>query len=251
MRLLALALLLSAVSAGCVPMQSNDTPVSAQRLEEMSTRAHYWLYKPSYYDESREWPLVITLHGTHGWDPASWQMIEWQQLAEDKGLIVVAPELKSPQGILPVIHGLWYDDLQRDDRVVLSIMDEVCRNYKVDRNAVLLTGFSAGGYPMYNIGLRHPERFSMLIARSCNTDLEMMKSIPITAEARRLPVMVFCGKDELKPIINQSWAAFRFLRENGCKKTEHTEIPGGHLRRPELAYKFWLKYLPKQHHADQ
>jgi poly(3-hydroxybutyrate) depolymerase len=250
------ACVLAGAVGGCIPTQSQDTPVEAMRQTEPRTGAKYWLYKPSYYRADRPWPLVVTLHGTHGWDPADWQIAEWRKLAEDKGLIVIAPELSSVQGILPVVRSLWYDDLRRDEEAILACIDEACSTLSVDRSAVLLTGFSAGGYPLYYVGLRHPTRFSMLIARSCNCDADMLRSIPVTDDVRRLPVMIFCGKDEpgllgSSPISRDSWDAFRYLREQKCTKVQHTELPGGHLRRPEMAWTIWAKQLPEQYRDGQ
>ena len=63
--------------AGCPVTQSQDTPVSA-RQEKTPSGAGYWIYVPSYYSEEKTWPLVITLHGTHGWDSSTAQMKEWK-----------------------------------------------------------------------------------------------------------------------------------------------------------------------------
>ncbi len=242
--LIALAAL--SVLPGCPVTQSQDTPVSARRLA-LGGGGRYWLYVPSYYTAERDWPLVITLHGTHGWDGAKAQIKEWKSLAEEKGLIVAAPQLKSPQGITPVVRSLWYKDLAEDERAVLSLLDELESTYRIDPEAVLLTGFSAGGYPLYYIGLQNPRRFNMLIARACNSDLELFEKLSIDPEARELPIRLFWGKDDLRRIQGDSWQAFRYLREQRFFQTEYEEIKGGHLRRPELAYTLWLDSLPSRH----
>jgi len=243
--LLALALL--SVLAGCPVTQPQETPVSARHLALAGGGGKYWLYVPSYYTAEHDWPVVITLHGTHAWDSAKAQIKEWKALAEEKGFIVAAPELKSPQGIIPVIRSLWYEDLAEDERAVLSLLEELERTYRIDPKAVLLTGFSAGGYPLYYIGLRNPRRFNMLIARACNSDLELLEKLNIKPEARRLPIRLFWGKDDLWRIQKDSWQAFRYLREHGFFQAKYKEVKGGHLRRPGLAYRLWLESLPRRH----
>lgn len=245
-RLFVLLSLLATVT-GCPVTQPQYTPVAAIRLKEKSTGRGYWLYVPSNYDSHRDWPMVVTLHGTHGWDDSSDQIREWKHLAEQHGLIVAAPDLESPQGILPVIRSLWYKDLAADERTILAVIDEVSAKYHIDPNSILLTGFSAGGYPMYYTGLSNPKRFNMIIARACNSDIEMFDKIKFTDDTRALPIYIFNGKDDLKPIQDQSWAAFQYLREHKCFKTERREIKGGHLRRPELTYTIWLNKLPARH----
>ncbi|MDY6912855.1 MAG: alpha/beta hydrolase-fold protein [Planctomycetota bacterium] len=248
MRYLLFILPMVAFMAGCPVTQSQDTPVSAMHLTETQTGGKYWLYVPSYYDKERDWPLVVTLHGTYGWDGAKRQVNEWKYLAEQRGLIVASPQLRSVQGILPVIKGLWFEDLKKDERMILSVVDDVSREYNVKPGLVLLTGFSAGGYPLYYTGLRNPKRFDMLIARGCNSSLDLFEKVELTDAARDLSVLIFWGKHDLKSIRNQGWQAFRYLREHQCFRVRRKEIRGGHLRRPDVAYQQWRRRLPKRHH---
>jgi len=247
MRSAILLLPLVLTAAGCPVTQPQHTPVEFLRVEEPTTGAGYWLYVPSYYSDGRDWPLVVTLHGTFGWDSSRDQIREWKFLAEKRGLIVAAPDLRSVQGILPVVRGLWYEDLQSDEKAVLAVVEHLLRRYRIDPNAVLLTGFSAGGYPLYYVGLRNPQRFNMLIARACNSDLEMLEQIEFTAAVRKLPVAIFWGKDDLMEVRSESWQAFRYLREHGCRNVNRREVRGGHLRRPELTYALWRQHLPERH----
>ncbi|MCJ7544373.1 MAG: alpha/beta hydrolase-fold protein [Phycisphaerae bacterium] len=234
-------------TAGCPVTQPQETPVPPLRQEIQAAGVKYWLYVPSYHSTDRDWPLVVTLHGTYGWDSPRRQIDEWKHLAEERGLIVAAPDLQSAQGILPVARAVWLKDLSADEQTVLAVIDDLVERYRVDKDAVLLTGFSAGGYVMYYAGLRNPQRFDMLIARNCNCDVDMLGGIELTDAARTLPVVIFWGKDDLKRIQDQSWAAFRYLREHRCFQVEHKEIQGGHLRRPELAYRMWRERLPERH----
>jgi len=243
---IAVFVLLAGLLSGCPVTQPQDTPVPAVREVEPETGRDYRLYVPSVYDQARAWPLVVTLHGTHGWDSSNAQIKEWKALAEDEGFIVVAPSLRSVQGILPVVRGFWYDDLAADEKAVLAIIDEVSANYNIDSESVLLTGFSAGGYPLYYIGLRNPHRFNALIARACNSHVDIFERIELTDEARKVPLEIFWGKDDLKPLRDQSWAAFRYLREHGFRKAQKQETKGGHFRRPEMAHRLWQKHLPKR-----
>jgi predicted peptidase len=171
-------------------------------------------------------------------------------LGEKEGFIVVAPDLKSTQGILPKIRDVWIRDMQRDDRIILAVRDEVCRQYNIDRRRILLTGFSSGGYPMYWTGLHHPDKFNAVIARSCNSDDRIFESLDPQAlkTARKIPVVIFVGKDE-PAMQDDAWLAFRWLRRNGWDSHNciREEFKGGHLRRPERAYAIWKTFgWPRQ-----
>lgn len=234
---------------GCPITQSQDTPVPHQKLTEPVTGENYYIYVPSNYNEDRQWPLVVSLHGTIPWDTYLAQIMEWKALAEEKGFIVVCPYLKSSQGIIKTAREGWYRDLETDERVILAVMDDVCGKYRVDQKAVLLSGFSAGGFAMYYTGLRNPKRFSALIGRSCNSDVKMFEEkITPTPEALALPILLYWGTDD--PVLRtQGWDAFEYLRIHHFKNTAKHEVHGGHLRRPEIAWKFWLPYLDPQYKA--
>ena len=248
--LLALAPLLG-VLAGCPIPQSQDTPVPQTYVgARAGLHDGYYLYVPSNYTPDRAWPLVITLPGTPGWDSAWAQIREWKALAQEKGFIVAAPNCRSVQGILPVVKTLWFKDLETDDKSLLSVLDEVSKKYTIDSKAVLLTGFSAGGFPMYNTGLRHPERFNMLIARSCNSSVDLFDKITEDQEkarrmeeVRKTPVVIYWGKDD-PAIQDYCWNAVQYFSNHGYTDFQHRKLAGGHLRRPEIAYKFWQPRLP-------
>jgi len=245
-----LLLPLAGMMLGCPVMQRLDTPVQPFWLVEPETGVKYRVYVPSYHNMDRDWPLVITLHGTFWYDGPIRQVQEWQRLAEDHGLIVAAPPLRSIQGITPVIKSWWWKDLDSDERIILALRKDMIERYRVDPKSVLLTGFSGGGYPMYYTGLRSPECFSMLVARSCNSNLEIFDRIRLTDAAHEMPIFIYWGKDDVG-LWNYSWQAYRYLREHGCYKARKKEVTGGHCRRPGPAYKAWRAVLPPRHLRDE
>jgi len=246
MRRFVLFVPLLAACSGCPVWQSQDVPVPATLQEEPTTGTEYWRYVPEGYSPDRDWPMVVTLHGTIPYDTSKRQIDEWKKLAEDEQFIVVAPYLTSTQGLLPVIPERWFKHLERDEKVILAVIDEMCKNYRIDKKAIMLHGFSAGGYPLYYTGLRNPQRFNMLVARGCNCRMELLEQIKITEDAKKLPVFILVGKDDSILIQDQCWMAFRYLRERGCFETVRKEFKGGHLRRPDLAYAYWRESPPRR-----
>ena len=98
---------------------------------------------------------------------------------------------------------------------------------------------------MYYTGLRHPERFSMLVARACNTDEDIFTTLTPTPAMMKLPVVIMVGKYD-SVLQKASWTVFRWLRTHGWTKklAIRKEYEGGHLRRPEDAYGWWNPGLP-------
>ena len=234
------------VLAGCPVFQSQDTPVNQFELTDPAAGSDYWLYVPSYYSPQRRWPLVITLHGTYLFDSPSAQIREWKALAEQEGFIVAAPRLRSVQGILPTLAPLWHRDLERDEQTIIDCLRDVRRRYHIHPRGVLLTGFSAGGYPLYYIGLRHPELFTGLAARACNNSDWILENTPVTPALRAMPILIIWGRNDLPPIASQSWSAYRWLRDHQCMRAEAHKIEGGHLRIPDAAWQRWTRHLPAE-----
>jgi len=87
----------------------------------------------------------------------------------------------------------------------------------------------------------------MIVARNCNSDVRILEGVELTDEARRLPVVVFWGKDDLAEIHQQSWQAVQWLGEHDFKKLKWKKYPGGHLRRPDNAYGYFRAVLPARY----
>lgn len=237
---------------GCPITQPQDMPADEFKVTEPVTKARFYLYVPSEYDPARKWPLVVTFHGTPGYDKARSQTKQWKALAEEHGFIVLAPELTSVQGVLPVARSIRRKQLVKDEKNVLAAMRETKRRYNIDERAVMITGFSAGGFPLYYIALRNPEKFNVLVSRMCNTDCVILKELPVTDKTRQMPVLIFYSKtginpiySGLNPVARDSWAAYRYLREHGCSNAKIKAVKGGHYRRVERAYRFWRSYWPQ------
>ena len=156
MRVQILLIPLAAALAGCPVTQRLDTPVQPMRSVEPKSGTSYRVYVPSRHTRTRSWPLVITLHGPSPLDSTKRQVREWQWLAEQHGLIVAAPSIRSGGGIGSTIQSVWFKRLASDEKAILALIDEMKRKYNADSRMVLLTAASTGGYAMYYTGLRNP-----------------------------------------------------------------------------------------------
>ena len=48
-------------------------------------------------------------------------------------------------------------------KVVLQILDDVQKNYPVDKSRIYLTGLSMGGYGSWDLAMRQPARFAAVV----------------------------------------------------------------------------------------
>jgi predicted esterase len=159
-------------------------------------------------------------------------------LAEEYGCILVCPALASTDGLFGAGS---IDGLLRDERRIMSILGGLHYLYNLDRRNMLMTGFSGGGFPVYFVGLRHPDVFTAVVARNCNFNRRVLEDW-YPAAALKTPVMVYYGQNDPANIRGQSDAGIAYLRSAGFVVATDVVPGAGHERHPEVAMQFWLQH---------
>lgn len=128
----------------------------------------YSIYLPPGYDASKQYPLMVVLHGGSAnghlflgvvlGNNMNWKEYDlhlWDELTPrfKPDWIVVAPD-----GFGQV---MWRWMGEQD---VLDVIDDVQRHYNVDVDRIVLGGLSNGGIGAYNVGMRHAWRFAAVMA---------------------------------------------------------------------------------------
>jgi poly(3-hydroxybutyrate) depolymerase len=234
-----IVLVLAAMTAGCAVPQEQGTPVREFRQVDPATGCGYWLYVPSprMYRPDRPAPLIVTCHGTWPYDVANMHIREWKWCAEQNGCIV-APELGATDGIFgdgPVAGML------SDEKFILSIISGLGYRYNIDRANVMITGFSGGGFPTYWVGLRHPDVFSVVVARSCNFSRGNTDGW-WTPESLRVALKVYYGDNDFDVIKSQSDESIEYFRGAGFAVEKEIIASCGHERHPEVAMEFFRRH---------
>ena len=172
-------------------LKPRPTGQSAKNFETKITKTvkcGYLLFIPQGYNERKEpWPLIMFLHGAgeRGEDLALVKYHGPAKIVEEKKdfeFIVVSPQCPK--------SSWWPKELE----VLTNLLDEICRNYNVDRERIYLTGLSMGGYGTWSLACEHPERFAA-IAPICGGGEPLLG-----VRLKTLPVWAFHGgKDQLVP----------------------------------------------------
>ena len=153
-----LALVALTCLAGCSQYIDPDVPEPIIPGVEPEHAGKYLLYRPSRYDRRDNWPLIVVCHSSFP-DSANKRIRDWTQLAEKKGVILVAPELDAS-----AIQWIGNADRQMtkllaDEQRILAIVRHVRAGHSISPDRVFIHGWSSGAYAALYIGLKNPNVF--------------------------------------------------------------------------------------------
>ena len=141
------------------------------------TEQPYRVYLPSAYDHTARLPVLIALHGTGGdqnkyFDHPSYGNGIYKTQADERGVIVVCPHGRGTTEY----HGIGEND-------VMTVIDEVIRQFAVDEDRIICSGQSMGGTGTTYLCCRYPDVFAAGIPlASCygHTNLlENLRHVPM------------------------------------------------------------------------
>jgi predicted peptidase len=202
----------------------------------------YAVYVPRDYSRSKEWPVIVFLHGmgecgTDGSRQLAVGLGPAVLLAPERWpFLVVFPQKPSPR-----------DRWDEHEEAVLAMVARVRKEYRVDGGRVYLTGLSQGGNGTWVIGSRRPEVWAA-IAPVCGYGDPSVVGPGLT----RVPVWAFHGEaDPVVPASQTRDLAAAVERSGGSVKV--TIFPGvdhnswDRAYRDERLYEWLLEHrLPER-----
>ncbi|MGH7208893.1 MAG: hypothetical protein ACREIL_05860 [Nitrospiraceae bacterium] len=144
----------------------------------------YGLFVPPSYRPTKEYGLVICLHGAGFTGDA--YLERWQsRLGED--YLLACPTL---------VQGTWWS--RRGEDLVLATIRAVRARYRVDPDRIFLTGMSNGGIGTLLIGVHHAALFAGLSPMAGGLDDVLF---PFLENLRHTPVYLIHGlNDQVMPV---------------------------------------------------
>jgi predicted peptidase len=172
---------------------------STQLLErDVRVTLPYLLYLPrGYEEESREWPLLLFLHGS-GEQGTELQLVmthgppEQVERGREFPFILVSPQCPPEQ---------WWSFATLD-----VLLDEIVDRYAVDENRIYVTGLSMGGFATWTLATEFPGRFAA-IAPICGGGIphraRLLSNMPIWAfHGAKDPVISLAYSQEMVNAVN-------------------------------------------------
>ena len=176
-----------------------------------SRQQRYQLFVPRTYNVKQTWPLVVFI--SPGDAPLGWRF--WQKLCQQNDLLFCAPYAAGnncPPG-------------QRT-RIVLDMLDQVRRTYRIDPDRTYLTGFSGGGRMACAIGFALPEYFSGIIPVCGTNPLNKLDYLRHRVQDR-LSVALVTGEKDFNRAENEK-LMLPLLRDLGVRCRLWTVAKMGH-----------------------
>ncbi len=170
-------LALAAQSGGPTDGAQLGAPVVQETALEMEDGSllRYALSLPAGYEASdgTPRPLVLALHpGGRDVYYGSWFMQSTVEPARRPwGAVMVAPDVPDRS---------W--TTERSEQAIMELLHHVFEAYAIDRERVLITGFSMGGRGTWHNAALHPELFTAAIVMAGSpegVDLEALSSTPL------------------------------------------------------------------------
>ena len=239
--------------AGCSSIEpiANKTMPPEQTVKHFTfktnstQRVNYLFYLPKGYAEAEQaWPLMLFLHGagergTDIWKVATHGPPKRARDHTEFPFIIVSPQCPEGQ--------TWSRD------VLLALLDDIAKNYRVNTTRIYVTGLSMGGYGAWDLGLSCPEKFAAIapICGGAGYITMLLASREKLSALQTLPVWAFHGaKDPVVPL-SESQRVVDFLKKTGGREVKLTVYPDAQhdswtqtYDDPEL-YKWLLQHARK------
>ncbi len=233
-------ILLVLPAAHCGPKRSADATVRALAPE---TENRYVVRTPDGYDPSRQYPLVVALHGLNKSELQATSL--WNEgffYMPDFILVSVRGPFKSSGGYtwfgacrdpeIPPDRRHLAAALTCEERI-LDVVDEVEQQYSVDPARRIVMGFSMGSAIAYFAALRNPDKFTGLADMGGRPYQEITPEI--TADnAGTLSAFISMGTEESDGAVRASEKMADQLRRAGARVVYNTPELGHVISATEM-----------------
>jgi predicted peptidase len=200
----------------------------------------YRLMKPANYqaDASVKYPLVLFLHGAgeRGTDNVKTLVHGMREFAKDEvraahPCFVLVPQCPDGKRGVEVEWTLEsHEQLPEDSaaiKLVLELMASVQKEYRIDEKRLYATGLSMGGFGVWDLVTRYPDKFAAAAPVCAGGDEK------VASKSAKLPIWTFHGDKDtvVKPSRSRNMVA---VIEKAGGKPIYTEYP-------EVGHNSWDK----------
>ena len=225
-------LVLAIVAIPALALQAEDSSASRptgrflEKVYQDAQGSHkYQVFLPAGYDKSKTYPTILYLHGSEecgrdGVKPIQVGLGPYVRARKSEfSFIVVFPQCETTRGVRFLKR--WQSG-SPDAIRALAILDQVERDYSVDRSREIVTGWSMGGYGAWSLAMADPERWAAVVPVSGGGDATRVASLKET------PVWVIHGPQDRIVFPERSREMVTALKEVGGRVRYDEPKSAGH-----------------------
>ena len=194
----------------------------------------YRIFVPDEQRRARPLPVVVYLHGAGGIGSDNLKQISGGNTTGTRVWVSREAQARHPAFVIaPQLPSGSWDRLRSEDelspyaQLVLELLENVSKEFSVDRNRIYLTGQSLGGYGTWDLITKRPEVFAAAVPL-CGG------GVPSRVHAiRHLPIWAFHGAADEVVRVDASRGMVDALRavKSPIKYTEY----------PDVGHDVWLR----------
>jgi len=147
--------------SGCSQYIDPNVPEPIRPFAEPQFGCEYLLYRPSSYDRTHAWPLIVVCHSSFP-DSPNRRLRAWTELAESRGFLLVAPRLSGDKKTRPSDTGRLKKPPPDDETHILAVIQHVRAGHTVSDDRIFLHGFAGGAASALRTGLKNSQTFRAL-----------------------------------------------------------------------------------------
>lgn len=189
----------------------------------------YRLILPDNYDSTKNYPMVLFLHGAgERGNDNELQLFHCVQYIYDnvpEDCIIVAPQCPAGQQWVdtPWANGSYsVTDVPESNelKAVVELIDQLKDTYSIDSDRVYATGISMGGFGTWNLMMRHNDVFAAAIPVCGGADPSMAEVVMYT------PIFTFHGDADPVVPVSGTREMVKAIKDAGGTLIEYIEYPG-------------------------
>jgi predicted peptidase len=222
--LASLGALLVSVSSTCADDAKKTGFV--EKVHKDSAGEHkYVVFIPHEYMGDKEFPVILFLHGSGETKGGSKMPVE----------VGIGPAIKKREKAFPFIAVIPQAEKRPwsagsyDGNLAIAILDEVCKEYKTDKNRIYLTGLSMGGMGTWSHAMKTPDRWAAIVPICGRGDVKSADKI------KDLPCWCFHGDADAAVNVSGSRDMIAAIKKAGGNP-KYTEYPGVGHNSWDMAY---------------
>ena len=175
----------------------------------------YGLFKPANAVNQGSYPMIVYLHGST--DTVSRDLSWYQEsVQKENPCFVLSPKTEEPnQGW----GNTWEKKHAPATHKTLLLLDSLINEYNIDRNRLYIYGISMGGFGVFSVLSKDPEKFAGAYAVCGGSSTEVASRITT-------PLWIFHGDEDDVVPVRLSKNIYDEMVKKGNKRVRYTEYAG-------------------------